>query len=257
MSSEYRLSKLTWPEVSELLQKANIVIVPVGSTEQHGRHIPVDNDHYTATEISKRVALRLRDKVQVVVCPTIPYGISQHHMGFPGTISLRTETFIELMKDVCRSLISHGFRKIVIINGHGGNTPALQIVISELTLETKARLYQTGYWEIGSDIIDETCGRPVFHADEHETSLAFGLDQRVVMAAATDEVPKTESSFIKYDHYATAPKVSGFGLPSFKEITNSGTIGYATRGNKENGTKIVDALVERFCDFLLELNKLD
>ena len=136
-------------------------------------------------------------------------------MAFPGTISLRTATFIELIRDVCRSVIQHGFRKVVIVNGHGGNSAALDVVISELGLETKAHLYLVEFWEIAADVIEKTCGCPVFHADETETSIALALNQRVEMPRFTDVIPKSESSFVKYDLYAAPPKVRG-ALPGFQ-----------------------------------------
>ena len=256
MSEDYLLSKLTWPEVQENLKRNDIAVIPVGSTEQHGKHLPLDNDHYNAFQLSKLVAERLKGEVRLVVCPTIPYGISLHHMAFPGTISLRTETFIELMRDVCRSVIQHGFRKVVIVNGHGGNSAALDVVISELGLETKAHLYLVEFWEIAADVIEKTCGRPVFHADETETSIALALNQRVEMSRATDVIPKSESSFVKYDLYAAPPKVRG-ALPSFQELTSSGTVGYATRADRENGRKVIEAVIERISAFLIELSKLN
>ena len=255
MSEEYLLAKMPWPKVEAALRKSDIAIIPVGSTEQHGRHIPVDNDHFVAFQMARQVAERLLPKLSVVVCPPVSYGISPHHMGFPGTITLTTETFTAMMKEIVRALVKHGFRKILIINGHGGNTAALQSVISDMRLETGAYLYQTNWWEIGSDIINKTCDPPVFHAEETETSVALALDQTIVMSEAKDEFPQTESSFVKYDVCAPGPQVRA-ALPGMRTITSSGTIGYASKGSKEKGTKIMDVVTERICNFLLEISKV-
>jgi creatinine amidohydrolase len=130
-------------------------------------------------------------------------------MAFPGTMSLRAETCIDLMREVCRSVIQHGFRKVVLVNGHDGNLAALDVVISELRFETKAHLYLVEFWEIAANAIEKSCGYPVFHADETETTLALALNQRVEMALAADAIPKSESSFVKCDLYAAPPKVCG------------------------------------------------
>jgi len=89
---------------------------------------------------AKSVAERLQGKVPPVVCPTVQHGISLHHMAFPGTMSLRAETCIDLMREVCRSVIQHGFRKVVLVDGHDGNLAPFDVVISELRFETKAHL---------------------------------------------------------------------------------------------------------------------
>ena len=116
--SEVLLYKLTRPEVEEYLKENDIVLFPTGSTEQHGKHIAIDNDAFTALEVSKRVA----EKTGVLVAPVMPFGYSPHHMAFSGTITLPFETLLQVYKEVCKSLMKHGFKKIVIMNGHGGNS---------------------------------------------------------------------------------------------------------------------------------------
>jgi creatinine amidohydrolase len=254
---EYLLAKMPWPKVEAALRKSDIVIIPVGSTEQHGRHIPVDNDHFVAFQMARQVAERLSPKLSVVVCPPVAYGISPHHMGFPGTITLTTETFTAMMKEIVRALIKHGFRKILIINGHGGNTAALQSVISDMKLESglPVYLYQTNWWEIGSDVINKTCTPPVFHSEETETSVALALDQTIDMSEAKDEYPQTESSFVRYDVTAPGPQVRA-ALPGMRTITKSGTIGYPSKATKEKGTAIMNVVTERICQFLIEISKV-
>lgn len=254
MSEEYLLGRMSWPKVQEALKKSDIAIVPVGSTEQHGRHMPVDNDHYVAFQMAKAVAERLKGKVSVVVCPAIPYGISPHHMGFPGTVTVQTATFIAMMKDISRSLVEHGFRKILFVNGHGGNTAALQTVVSDMRVETGAYFYQTDWWHLGADIIVKICSPPVFHAEETETSVSMAMGQTVELSEARDSMIKTESSFINYDVCAPPPQISG-ALPLMKEMTENGTIGYASRASREKGVKIMDTVTERICQFLVEISK--
>ncbi len=117
---------MPWPEIKSVLERDTVALLSVGSTEQHGPHLPVDNDHYTSYELSKLAAERVKGRISVVVCPPLPFGISPHHMDFPGTVSLRTQTFIDVIEDSVHSLLHHGFKHVVIINGHGGTFPPLE-----------------------------------------------------------------------------------------------------------------------------------
>jgi creatinine amidohydrolase len=123
------LQDLTWPEVASYLGRERIVLVPVGSTEQHGPAGPLGVDTYVATMLCEDVATQRG----LVCAPPLWYGDSSHHNGFPGTISLRPETLIALVRDVCRSLARHGFDRIVLVNGHkGSNLPALTSAVRVL-----------------------------------------------------------------------------------------------------------------------------
>jgi len=116
------IHELTWEEVARYLCNDNIAIIPIGSTEQHGPAGVCGTDTYVAMGLAEDTARRAR----VLVAPPIWYGESSHHMALPGTLSIRAETVIDVVKDVCRSLAMHGFRKIIIVNGHkGSNLPPL------------------------------------------------------------------------------------------------------------------------------------
>jgi len=105
-----------------------VVLLPVGSTEQHGKHMAIDTDAYTAQEISLRVA----EKTGVLVAPTVCYGYSPHHMNFKGSVTLTFQTLVNVLKEVCASLIYHGFNRIVIMNAHGGNTNPIKQALKEI-----------------------------------------------------------------------------------------------------------------------------
>ncbi|KYZ74874.1 creatinine amidohydrolase [Anaerosporomusa subterranea] len=114
------LQELTWEDVADYLQEQDIILFPIGSTEQHGPAGPLGVDSYAAISVAEDTAR----KTQVLVAPPLWYGDSPHHLGFPGTISLTTETLVAVAKDVIRSLAKHGFKKIILLNGHKGTNLA-------------------------------------------------------------------------------------------------------------------------------------
>jgi len=247
---ETLLAKMTWPEVKERIGKAAVVIVPVGSTEQHGPALPVDNDAFTAYTIAKMAAEKA-EGVKPIVTPVVSYGMSMHHMGFPGTITLRADTLINVIVDICKSLVHHGFRKKVIVNGHGGNNSALGIAVNRVKEETGVFVIHVNWWDLVGDVIQEVTEPPLFHADETETSVALALGQRV-KDERVREIPETViPEYIKTDLYASPPVVH---VPiDMRALTKSGVVGDATRASLDKGKRIVDAVIERL---VILLNKV-
>ncbi|MCP4367053.1 MAG: creatininase family protein, partial [Deltaproteobacteria bacterium] len=117
------LENLSYPEVEEYLKKRDIILVPTGSVEQHSPYGLIGTDFITAEAIARRIS----DAMHILVAPTVNYGVSPHHMAFRGTVSLTPDTMIRLISNIIESLVSHGFRRIVFINGHGGNISAIKI----------------------------------------------------------------------------------------------------------------------------------
>ena len=126
------LAKSTWPEIEAFLQRSKTVVVPIGSNEQHGPTGLLGTD-WMCPEIIAHAAQKDRD--DLLIAPTFNIGMAQHHLGFPGTISLRPSTFMAAIGDWCRSLAGHGFEKIYFLNGHGGNTHSIEAAFSELYAE--------------------------------------------------------------------------------------------------------------------------
>ncbi len=255
MEENFLLYKMSWPEIAEKLKENPIVLVPIGSTEQHGMHLPIDNDAYTAFEFAKKIAEKASKEVPVLVAPLIPYGVSQHHMNFPGTVTLRTKTLAHVLEEVCKSLIHHGFKKIVIVNGHGGNITAINMALQKVGEETDAFLAVINWWEIAIDVISKLAETPFFHACETETSVALALDQKVNMEKAKGEVPTTPSKFIKFDFLAPPPKIST-SIPSLDKLTKTGSVGDPTKASREKGEKIISVVIERAVEFLKEVAKI-
>jgi len=252
---EILLAKMTWRDVEKRLTESNVAIVPVGSTEQHGPALPVDNDAFTSYTIAVMAAEKVSDYVKPIVTPPIPYGVSEHHMGFPGTITLAPELLTDVVTDVCRSLSRHGFKKIVVLNGHGGNDDALHTAIYKLKRETNAFVCLVNWWEMAMDVIRENTDSPFFHADETETSVALALNQLVKTDKLVRTIPTTKMpDFIKPDFFASSPSVRVAW--DMRELTDSGVVGDATKASREKGERIVKATTDRLVNFLRALKDL-
>ena len=139
-SRKVLLTEMTWPEVRDVLKETDIVLIPIGSCEQHGLHLPLGTDQIQALEHCKKIAKR----VGAVVAPVLYVGLSEHHMGFPGTITLAPETFVQVLFEACKSLSKHGFRKIVLFNNHGGNEAAVNFAAQKANMELDAQVLMIG-----------------------------------------------------------------------------------------------------------------
>jgi creatinine amidohydrolase len=254
VEKQYMLAKMTWPEVQERLKACDIALVPVGSTEQHGPALPLDNDHFAAIQFAQQAAERLWGDVKVVVTPPICFGFSPHHMGFKGTITLRETTLTDLICDICSSLAAHGFKKIVLINGHGGNDTAIANALHRLHGEIKAKVFHIDWWTMATDKILEVATRPIYHACDMETSVSWYLGQRLLEDKLVDEPGRhLIPGFVEADLFAPPPKVSM--MYSMKDITDSGVVGFARKATKEKGKQIAEVALQRIVSFVRELAK--
>ena len=252
MEKKYLLAKMTWPEVEEILKETDIVLIPVGSTEQHGPALPVDNDAFIATELTFRLAERVWIKKKVVVAPTITFGYSPHHMDFKGTITLSESTLANVIVDVCKSLEHHGFKRIILVNGHGGNETALSNALHTMNGVVDAKIFVVDWWSIAADKIREVATPPVYHACDMETSLAWHLNQRVLDDKRVDEPGRSiVPGFIEPDMLAPPPRASTAYV--MKDVTDSGVVGYSTKATKEKGRQVADVVLERLEEFILKV----
>jgi creatinine amidohydrolase len=253
---EILLAKMTWEDVEKRLKESDVAIVPVGSTEQHGPALPLDNDAFTSYTLAVTAAEKVADYVKPIVTPAMSFGVSDHHMEFPGTITLPPQVFTNVIVNVCKSLIHHGFRKIVLLNGHGGNDAALHTAIYELKKDSDAFVCLVNWWNLVMDVIRENTKPPFLHADETETSIALALNQLVKKDKLVRTIPVSEiPEFIKHDFLASPPTVE---VPiKMKELSKTGVVGDATRASKEKGEKIVEATITRLTAFLRALKDLE
>ncbi|MCA1595513.1 MAG: creatininase family protein, partial [Chloroflexi bacterium] len=138
--------KLTWPEVNDAVAAGKVPVIPVGSIEQHGPHLPLDVDCVLPRGVALEAAAIIPDRMLVV--PTITYGYTGHVMDFPGTINVHYQHFIEMVIDVVKSLAYHGFKKIVLLNGHGSNMPNLDLAARRVNVETDAECVFCAWWSL-------------------------------------------------------------------------------------------------------------
>jgi creatinine amidohydrolase/Fe(II)-dependent formamide hydrolase-like protein len=249
----YYLGELTWVDVEEFLTKHNVVIVPVGSCEQHGPHLPIDTDAYDAFWLSMKAAEKARC---ALVAPPIYYGVSIHHMDFPGTVTLTPYTLEQLAYEVACSLTKHGFKKILFENGHGGNTPALEAAAQRIKTDTNAFI-AIDTVSLIPDFIEKHIETPYdAHAGEFETSTTLANREKFVIKERIKKpkITRPKSKYTKIGLKETGPKVSW----SFrtKEISETGVIGDPTKASKEKGEKAWKLAIERLADLLAELDKM-
>jgi creatinine amidohydrolase len=174
VTHEYRYNRLTWPEMNDAIARQPVVILPTGSTEQHGPHLPLDVDLFLSESVCLEVGRRAPDRV--LVLPPIPYGLNLHHIDFPGTIHVEPEVFIAFCLNVCKSVAYHGFEKILLVNGHGSNGPLVNLVARKTVLQTDSLCAAVDYISLTLDAFREVQETPVVaHADELETSLYLHL----------------------------------------------------------------------------------
>ena len=142
----WRYEKLTWPEINQAVKARKVVVVPIGSIEQHGPHLPLDVDVVCPLGVAHHAARLIPDRV--LVMPPIVHGYTAHVMDFPGTINIHYEHFIRMVMDVGKSLAYHGFKKIILLNGHGSNWPNLDLASRRINLETDAECSAVCWWSL-------------------------------------------------------------------------------------------------------------
>jgi creatinine amidohydrolase len=248
LSTPIFLEEMTWYDVQELLNQTRIIIVPTGSIEQHGPHLPLNTDVVAPMEVSILVARKLG----TVVAPPLRPGVSAHHLPFPGTITLRSKTFIELVKDYARSLASHGFDPIIFVNGHGGNSASLAIATSEARVElSPTKIIGFNWWEFIPKDLGHTLGfENGFHANAQETSWMLALrPNQVKMERAKTEMPRAAEAIKMSENFYIGT------FRTFKDVTQSGILGDSTKADAQLGQKLVEGAAENIYKAIQEIVK--
>lgn len=223
-------------ELKELIEKDYVAILPIGSCEQHGPHLPITTDSNLAEYMSNEIAKRY----DVIVFPTLNFGYSWVWNGLPGTITLSQNTFKMVVYELASSLSIMGFKKVLLVNGHDSNKTALKYVVRDLSekFETKyLNIFYPNMNEIYKNNMESDMWHGMFHADEFETSLMLAYDDKKVRL---DKLIK---------EYPDKPRFYGYDDSPLWNVSKSGVFGDATKASKNKGIKMMD-------QFMIEIDKL-
>lgn len=248
---EIEWSRLKAHELVDLARRDAIVLVPIGATEQHGPHLPVMVDQRLATEVALRAARLVRPREPIVVLPTLPFGMSEHHVTLGGTITLDFPTMLATFRCIVRTLLKQGFRRIYILNGHGGNTAPLEVIVTELTIEFQIPLAYSTYWTIAAKEIAGLLDRQtaLLHACEAETSMIMALHGDLVDAATLSQM---HGPYVPGASSIPGANPGAYRWRNIGTRSPNGVIGDAATASAEKGEKLLQAIAQALADTLLD-----
>lgn len=245
----------TWQELEEAIRQGALVLLPVGTIEEHGPHLPVSTDWVIARRVAEAVAEALRDEIPVLVMPAYWAGYSAREMArWPGTIRVQPETVIAVLFDICSSLIDMGFRKLVVIDCHGHHSGILNVVARKVADAHGVYMPVTSPARMSAEAfqrVRRSAQGGAIHAGEWETSLMLHFGEPVDMSKATaEDIMRYHSEFVAGDNFCGQSLVfwSTWGLQRSK----TGVYGDPTVASAQTGKVIMEAIVERYCRFLRE-----
>jgi creatinine amidohydrolase len=235
------IARDTTTTLADDIDDVEVAILPVGSVEQHGPALPLGTDFMAAEAVARSV-----DREDAVVLPTVPVGVSEHHRQFHGTLWTDPETFERYVSDVLASVASHGVRKAVVVNGHGGNADALRRVARRLRGDEVAFAAPWNWWSNLDGLERELFGREgITHADAMETSMVYAIAEDLVREDALDEAEAGAS-----DRFGTSVHGAEIGFDT-ADFSESGAARTPTDASREAGDRLfekasseLDALVD-------------
>jgi creatinine amidohydrolase len=245
-----RLEDLSWPEVKKLRPATKIILFPLGSFEQHGPHLPLTTDTDIVTAVAHGVE---RQRPAKVLClPTLWPGHSTHHLHFPGTLSVSQMPYIQMVIELCRSVVKLGASKVFLLNGHGGNEVPVRAALRELKTEfPKVCFVFASYWALATATLEqvrESGPGGLSHACEMETSIMLHLcPDRVKLRLARRDGPRHTDRYRKADMLYTRPV---YYVNEFDEVTRTGTVGHPDLANAEKGARFLQGIVAEVTAFV-------
>lgn len=235
-----QLEEMSTTDVKEHLTKDTLVVIPVGSTEQHGPQNPLGTDYLLATYVARKAC----EKADAICGPPIPVGISEHHSGFAGTLWFSFRVFVDLLLEYALNLTHHGFNHVIFLNGHGGNVSALKEVVSTLYFKHKLKAATVNWY----DLFDKELAAKLFpnmklnHAGAVETSSNLAVNPHLVhLDRVADIKPAAE----------WGKKVADVDVPAYThEFAPDGVVGSLEDISGESGCTLLDSSIDKFVEFI-------
>ena len=259
----YHFDELTWPEVNEAVEMGKIPIIPTGAVEQHGHHLPLKVDHLCANAVATEAA-RLKPHYALVL-PPVSYGYVHHVMDFPGSLNIHHEHFVQYVLGITKSLAYHGFKKMIIVNGHGSNHNLVDMVARRTIVETDASCTFCSWWQLlkVDPDFDQQWRESVYpggcsHAGELETSMLLYLSPESVRKdRIKSEIAKTNARGSKYvwtDLFGKGP----MGLIEWtSQYSDSGVMGEAEKATAEKGKIVFEEASKNLAEFVDEYYEME
>jgi creatinine amidohydrolase len=242
------LARMTTEEAGRALAAARLAIVPLGSCEQHGPHLTLDTDLAIADALARKLAADLGQ--DAVLCPPLGYGLSEHHLAFAGTLTLRPATYLAVMDDLLESLQHAGLQRVLLVNGHGGNIDALRLA-GRTARRDRGMLVASIMWAVlAGDVVATVARSDAFgHACETETSVAMALVPDRVRLDRLDAAGERSS----VDASTDPPRATVDESVWLHEWSSDGALGDPSSASETAGQQIVDAVHRRASDFARRL----
>lgn len=243
----------SWPELEKILKKVDTVLLPIGSTEQHGYHLPTGVDIYIPCAIAEKVSIA----TGVPILPSINFVPCAWHLGFPGAINVSANTVITQIVEICQSLERMGIKHVIGINGHtGGCDSTLVVAADQVITKTKVRFWVASVVDVAEEEIISICDSPVLgHADEIETAKMMAIRPDLVHIEnikANNKQPKSKFLSVNY-RPSSARILYRMSEQDWKNVAPDGFIGDPTVATPEKGTKMISAATNNICEFIYEL----
>lgn len=256
MPGRWLLQEITRAE-SNARAPQTLLVWPVGALEQHGPHLPVGTDDFQVEALTRAAAAKAAETIPLLVAPTLPFGSSQHHLPFGGTMSLGTETYYRVISDLTESLIKSGYRRLFIVNGHGGNHELVQLAARDLALKHPVSISAASWWTVAWDALvaldAHQQGRLPGHAGCFESSLMLHLHGELIdksklphrdQVAGTD--PRGFAKPYRAEHHGSWQAIDGYSDSPDRAEAELG---------KKYFTAIVDSLAAAMIEFYRQCPK--
>jgi len=249
MKENILYAHLSWPEIRDLEKENLVVVQPFAAIEDHGPHLPVETDCLLINSLCLAAARKV--KKNVLLMPLIPYGYVEHHMDFPGPISIDGHHLIGYLAGALKSLARHGFRRLLVANGHGSNRPFMDVAARMVMDATEAIVGCVTPYSLAKKEIKDICeSQFISHAEELETSLVLYLDETLVDPTKSVKEIGFPISKFHWRSLIDAPPLSF--VDRWSRISETGVVGDATLASKEKGEKLFRVIVERLAELIEE-----